>query len=178
MVTSESCQWERSIIPGQPMRAQYWVRSWIMIVTRDTAQVTANETAVGTCVRQVNRGMNCHRALQTTLSVTSRVTVLCYQFIWSTWWDIYPEWGLVIVIMIVIIDNDGSLDILHHPGPGERPVSGLEERVGECWVRNAPWEMWEPGSILNLFNVKQRVDPGWLYRKCWVTFLETQQSSL
>ena len=48
--------------------------------------------------------------------------------------DIYPEWGLVtvIVIMIVIIDNDGSLDILHHPGPGERPVSGLEERAGEC----------------------------------------------
>ena len=40
------------------------------------------------------------------------------------------------------------------------PVSGLEERAGECWLRNALVR--GPGSILNLFNVKQqRVDPEW-----------------
>ena len=74
----------------------------------------------------------------------------------------------MIVIMIVIIDNDGSLDILHHPGPRERPVSEWVrgESGGvlceECTMR----DMRKPGSILNLFNVKQRVDPGGLYRKC------------
>ena len=57
-------------------------------------------------------------------------------------------------------DSDGSLDILHHPGPGESLVSGLERESGgvlrvECSIR-------EPGSILNLFNVKQCVDLEWL----------------
>ena len=40
-------------------------------------------------------------------------------------------------------DSDGSLDILHHPGPGESLVSGLE-RAGECWEWNAASENWDP----------------------------------
>ena len=34
-------QWESSITASQPIGAEHWVRSWIMIVTRDTTQVTS-----------------------------------------------------------------------------------------------------------------------------------------